>query len=341
MLKKGWMVLCAAAVIVIIALSACEPAVPDWEQRDSYIMVTDTSSNIFIIDDAGDLIATVLPLKDSMTGIRIPCFVDASKGIAFLSQEKPDYPFTLYVTDRSAKKLTHFDGLVPFHMDGSPAEPYLIYTTSASSSRIWIMRTDDPDAESNYLFSGLKAYCKAIDDSVTIKEVYRPGFSPDGDKVAFVTLGKYTTVDNEGKIISLVRTDIGVADTGGSGYYLATGGLKDEESLPLFSQWLDVCWSYDGRWIFAVKGNASIEEVYAFDTQTDSLYFVDAEYLGSYYYFCPSPLDSTIALGTNVTRHADVYMTYFTNDHALAYSVSSRLSNKGYYFQPDWAPGGE
>ena len=184
MFKKGRMVVCGFAFLLVAGVF-CGKKESEWDDRESYIVVTDTISVIYVLDDTGELVASITPLEDSMQGIWSPTLIEASERVAFLSRQKPDYPPYLYITDRSGNELTHYEVAFPQWLDGSPTAPELVFTTS---SRISILKTDEEKIST--LFTDRKTESEAV-DSILFTKAMAPAFSPDGEKVAFIQLGKY------------------------------------------------------------------------------------------------------------------------------------------------------
>lgn len=335
MFKKGWMVACGIACLALVVFVFCGKKESEWDDRESYIVVTDTISVIYVLDDTGELVASITPLEDSMQGIWSPTLIGASEKIAFLSREKPDYPPYLYITDRSGKELTPYEVPAPQWLDGSPTAPELVFTTS---SRISILKTDEEKIST--LFTDRKTESEAV-DSILFTKAMAPAFSPDGEKVAFIQLGKYFELVST-QYVERPRTDVGVVNRDGSDYHLLTGSLKDP--LPIGS-WIDLCWSHDGRWIFAVKeSEGKIGTVYAIrydETQPEvQIIPISKDWFKSYSYITASPTGDTLLLGT-APRHADLYVWEFKEEAGtvITGSVVGRLTDAEVYADPDWGPG--
>ncbi len=350
MFKKGRMFPLLAVLTAAVVILACTSPVPDWEIRDSYIVVTDntdTSVNnarhLYVVDDAGAIIATISPLQDSMTGISSPTFVDGTGQIAFLSSDLPTDPATLHVIDRSGKKLYHFDDIMPIQLDGSPNEPLLTFTYNTANKSILLMQTDDSKASPYYLLKAAtpKAYCQFIGDSLELYQAFQPAFSPTGDEIAFINIGRQITGGGP-----VDRTDLAIANTDGTNYHLLTGIFPKDEKLPM-SSWMDVFWSHDEKWIFLVEGNAFPQALYVINASTDSVFTIYRDFFKSYSYVRPSPTGDTLLFGTK-PKNADLYIVDYSIvyeppvDHPEpAISISKRITTMRYYDQPDWGPGGE
>lgn len=346
MLKKGRIIQLLFVLAAISGDMACESPVPDWGIRDSYIVVTDNTDTLFnnakhlyVVDDTGGIIAAIAPLEDSMTGIAVPTFVDASKQIAFLSSDLPSDPATLHVIDRSGKKLYHFDGLMPIQLDGSPSEPLLVFTFNITNKVVYLMPTDNSQASHYKLFESAtpRVYCPDIGDSLDLSQAFQPAFSPTGDEVAFVNIGSYMSQAGP-----KARTDIAVAKKDGTGYHLVTGSLSNDDTLPM-STWLDLFWSYDGDWLFLVEGSSFPEALYEINVSNGSIFRIDRDFFKSYSYVRPSPTGDTLLFGTK-PKNADLYIVGYSivdNHPEPGQTISRRITNKRYYDQPDWAPGGE
>ncbi|TKJ40197.1 hypothetical protein CEE36_09690 [candidate division TA06 bacterium B3_TA06] len=334
MFKKGWMVACVFAFLLLAGVFCGRDEV-DWGDRASYILTTDTVSVIYVLDDTGELVASITPLEDSMQGIWSPTLIGASEKIAFLSRQKPDYPPYLYITDRSGNELTHYEVPAPQWLDGSPTAPELVFTTS---SRISILKADEEKIST--LFTDRKTESEAV-DSILFTKAMAPAFSPDGEVIAFINLGTYEK-DTPAGPIPVPRADIGLVNRDGSDYRLLTGSLKDP--LPIGS-WIDLCWSHDGRWIFAVKeSEGKIGTVYVIrydETQPEvQIIPISKDWFKSYSYITASPTGDTLLLGT-APRHADLYVWEFKEEAGTVITGSEvgRLTDAKVYADPDWGPG--
>jgi len=337
-------------VTAIIGVMACQSPVPAWEIRNSYIVVTDNTDSsannarhLYVLDDAGAIIASISPLVDSMTGLASPTFVDGTQQIAFLSSELPEDPATLYVIDRSGRKLYHFEGIMPIQLDGSPTEPLLTFNYNIANKRIALMSTDDSTANPYNLFEDAtpKAYCPAVADSLELLQALEPAFSPTGDEIAFINVGRQMTGGGP-----VDRTDLAVANKDGTNYRLLTGNLPKDDTLPKAS-WLDLFWSHDGNWIFIVQGSSFPEMLYEINASNGSIYRIYKDFFKSYAYVRPSPTSDTLLFGTK-PRNADLYTVGYSivgdppDEHPEpGRDISKRLTNMRYYDQPDWGPGGE
>lgn len=335
MFNKGRMVVCGIACLALVAFVFCGKKESEWDDRESYIVVTDTISVIYVLDDTGAVVASITPLEDSMQGIWSPTLIGASERVAFLSRQKPDYPPYLYITDRSGKELTHYEVAFPQWLDGSPTAPELVFTTS---SRISILKTDEEKIST--LFTDRKIESEAV-DSILFTKAMAPAFSPDGEVIAFINLGTYEK-DTPAGPIPVPRADIGLVNRDGSDYRLLTGSLKD--SLPIGS-WIDLCWSHDGRWIFAVKeSEGKIGTVYVIrydETQPEvQIIPISKDWFKSYSYITASPTGDTLLLGT-APRHADLYVWEFKEKEGTVITGSEvgRLTDAEVYVDPDWGPG--
>lgn len=350
MFNKGRMLPLIIVLGVIVAISACSTFEPNWEARDSYIVVTDntdTSTNnarhLYVLDDAGAVIAIIDPLVDSMTGISNPSFVDGTRQIAFLSSDLPSDPATLHIIDRSGKKLYHQDGIMPIQLDGSSEDPLLAFTYNTSSKRILLIRTDDSKAIPYALFENAtpKVYCPAIADTLEQLQAFQPAFSPAGNEIAFIHVGRLMT--SEGPVD---RADLALANKDGTNYRLLTGNLSSEETLPMTS-WLDLFWSRDGNWIFLLEGTTYPEVLYVIDANDASIFKIYRDFFKSYRYVRPSPTGDTLLFGTS-PKNADLYIVGYPvvgeppDEHPEPdLTISKRITNTRYYDQPDWGPGGE
>lgn len=335
MFNKGRMAACGFALLLVAGVF-CGRDEADWGDRASYILTTDTVSVIYVLDDTGELVASITPLQDSMQGIWSPTLIGASERIAFLSRTKPDYPPYLYITDRSGNELTTYEVPAPQWLDGSPAAPELVFATS---SRISILKVDEEKIST--LFTDRKTESKVV-DSILFTKAMAPAFSPDGEKVAFIQLGKYFELAGT-QYAERPRTDVGVVNRDGSGYHLLTASLKNP--LPIGS-WINLCWSHDGRWIFAVREESGrIGTVYAmrYDESQPEVQIVpiSKDWLKSYSYITASPTGDTLLLGT-APRHADLYVLEFGEEAGMLKTgsvVSGRLTDAKVYADPDWGPG--
>ena len=335
MFNKGRMVACGIALLLLAGVF-CGRDEADWGDRASYILTTDTISVIYVLDDTGELVASITPLEDSMQGIWSPTIIEASEKIAFLSREKPDYPPYLYITDRSGNELTTYEVPAPQWLDGSPTAPELVFATS---SRISILKVDEEKIST--LFTDRKTESKVV-DSILFTKAMAPAFSPSGEKVAFIQLGKYFELAGT-QYAERPRTDVGVVNRDGSGYNLLTASLKDPLHI---GSWINLCWSHDGRWILAVREESGrIGTIYAMrydETQPEvQIVPISKDWFKSYSYITVSPTGDTLLLGT-APPHADLYVLEFgeeTGAFKVGSLVSGRLTDAKVYADPDWGPG--
>lgn len=338
MFNKGRMAACGIVCLVLVVSVFCGKKESEWDDRESYIVVTDTVSVIYVLDDTGELVASIIPLQDSMQGIWSPTLIGASEKVAFLSRTKPDYPPYLYITDRSGNELTLYEVASPQWLDGSPTAPELVFATS---SRISILKADEEKIST--LFTDTQTKSEAV-GTVTFTKAMAPAFSPSGEVVAFVNLGTYEK-DTPAGTIPVPRADLGLVNCDGSNYRLLTGFLDD--TLPTTGNWLGISWSHDGRWILAVKeSEGKIGTVYAIrydESQTEvQIVPISKDWFKSYSYITASPTGDTLLLGT-APRHADLYVWEFKEEAGTVITGSEvgRLTDAKVYADPDWGPGGK
>jgi hypothetical protein len=132
----------------------------------------------------------------------------------------------------------------------------------------------------------------------------------------------------------------------GSNYRLLTGAVFDP--LPTTGNWLTICWSQDGRWIFAVKeSNGMIGTIYAIrydETQSEPpIVPIQKDWFKSYAYIIASPTGDSMLLGT-APRHADLYVWEFKEEKGTIVPgsiVSGRLTTAEIFADPDWGPAAE
>lgn len=338
MLNKGRMVV--AGIICILLLAGCGKDEADWGDRPSYIVTTDTISVIYVLDDTGAVVASITPLQgDSMQGIWSPTLIKGSEKLAFLSRERPSYPPQLYITDRSGKDLTPYGVASPSWLDGSPTAPELIFTVS---ERISILDVEKEKISS--LFSDTSVESDTV-GHISFTKTMAPAFSPDGEVIAFINQGTYEEETPAGKV-PVPRADLGLVQREGGNYRLLTGAIDDP--LPSTGNWLAICWSHDGRWIFAVKkSDGNLGTIYAIrydETQPDvPIVPIQKDWFKSYSYITASPTGDTLLLGT-APRHADLYVWEFREEAGIIIPgsvVSGRLTTAEVFADPDWGPGAE
>lgn len=333
---KGWMVFTLALILAGLSSVSCEKPLPDWPERDSYIVTTDGVSNIYVLDDQGALIATVSPLRDSMQGIKNPVLAGKSQQIVFLSALKPGYPDYPCVVDRWGDNLRVFDVTQVQQLNGSPVESEFLFTISGTERRVRIVRTDESRDDIRLLFSETFALSEEA-DTIFFEQAIEPAFSPQASLVAFVNVGYYW-MDTPLGPRKESRTDIGIVKSDGTGYQLLTG--DGPPSLPM-ATWLQVLWTHDSKWILAVQGSGSIEAVYAVRVSDGKVFYVARDYFSGYNYAAASPTGDSLLLGTALP-HADLYVVGFsdeTGEFKLGASVAGRLTDAGIYSQPDWRSG--
>lgn len=337
MLKKGRMV--AAGIIGVLLFAGCGKDEALWGDRPSYIITTDTISVIYVLDDTGAVVASITPLQDSMQGIWSPTLIEGSQKLAFLSRERPSYPPQLYVTDRSGKDLTPYGVASPSWLDGSSTAPELIFTVS---ERISILDVDKQKISS--LFSDTSTESEAV-GHISFTKAMAPAFSPDGEVIAFVNLGTYEEETPVGKV-PVPRADLGLVDRDGSNYRLLTGAIFDP--LPTSGNWLTICWSKDGRWIFAVReSDGMIGTIYAIRCDETlpnvPILPIQKDWFKSYAYITASPTGDTMLLGT-APRHADLYVWEFREEKGTIVAgsiIAGRLTTAEIFADPDWGPAAE
>lgn len=334
--RKGWMVFPLVSAVMLLAAGSCGEPEVEWAERDSYIATTDGVSKIYVLDDRGAAIADLSPLRDSMTGIKSPVLVGKSQEIAFLSALKPGFPDYLCVVDRRGENLRVYEVTQVQQLGGSPMRSELVFTISATERRIRIVKTSEGRDDIRLLFTDALIPSEAV-DTIYFEQAIEPVFSPDGSQVAFVNVGYYWGMGPLGPEKES-RTDIGIVQSDGTGYRLLTG---DESEALSMATWLQVLWSYDSKWIFAVQGSETIDCIYAVRVSDGRVFYLTRDFFSSYNYITASPIGDSLILGT-VVPHADLYVLEYsdeTGEFKLGAKIAGRLTDAGIYAQPDWGPG--
>lgn len=338
MLKDGRMILLLGVTLGMLVVGGlCNGDGPaDWEPRDSYILVTDTVSVIYVLDDTGMVVGSLAPLVDSMEGIHSPTLVGRAEQVAFLSKLKPsDSKPYLCIVDPSGEELK-VTAFRPDDIDGSPGAREVVFTiVSGSNRRIYLM--DSEDGSASLVCADTAATSDAV-GTVLFEQALEPAFSPDGATIAFVNVGTYFDTDIGGWV---PRRDVGLVGRDGSNYRLLTGDI-DGTPLPP-STWIDLCWTHNGDWILVFEKNAqgTLNSVYAVQAKDESgnIYSLQYDYMDSYTYASTSPTGDTIVLGT-APSHADVYLIEFESPPDMP-GPRTRISQVEYFAEPDWGPGAE
>ncbi|GEM_PF-2795023 len=330
-----------AVILIGLSYTACNVSVEQWPLRDSYIAVTDNEAAIVILDSQGKVVKRIYPLVDSMEEIHSPILLGKSEKVAFLSRNKPSAPFYIYAVDRNGKNLVAAEIPNARYLDGSPVSNELLFSSAGTGNRLTIVDFSTNPPAYHRVFNKTQIYCPAVEATVTLTQAFAGAYSPDGEKIAFITLGTYPAPIPSDPPIE--RVDIGIVNRDGSGYKLLTGNYK--ESLP-FTSWVKLLWTFDGKYVLAITGRETISSIYVFQMTGKGagvLTTRSTPYLHSYSYVTVSPTGDTLLFGTT-PGEADLFVADFYNNSTnfkLAAKILGRLSNKSTYAEPDWGPGGE
>jgi Tol biopolymer transport system component len=339
MSRYGWMVFMVAAFL--LAGLNCTQEELVWPVQDSYILSTDGVSKIFVHDNQGAVLATLLPLQDSMKGISSPTLVNSGAKVVFTTYTLPDSFKTLVVVDQAGNLVYTYEGLGILGAQGSPTRSEICYTLN--SARVYILPVGESDEQPmpRTLFTDEEVK-SSVSGTVRFNFAVAPVFSPDGEQVAFINEGLYTdslydSVNDKWAYIDKNRTDVAVVNRDGTGYSLITGNLA-VGSIPISTSWLTLEWSHDGKWLYAVsKSEGRVGTVYVLDVENQEVTPITRPCFSGYSYFRVSPTGDTVLLGTK-PNSADLYVVG-ASDNYIGYDPQ-RLTNSLYFDQPYWGPGG-